>query len=303
MRGSDYADLKAVALIARLGSFSAAARMLAVSPSALSQRVRELEARLGVRLFNRTTRSVAVTEQGAVLLGRTVPLFDEIDRAVADLAAGAGGIAGPLRLNLPRLAATHLVAPLLGAFHRAHPAVTLEISVDDSFSDIVSGHFDAGIRLGESLEKDMVAVKLGAPRRAMVVASPDLLDRLGRPERPEDLHRFPCIRFRWPGAGSLYRWEFERDGKALEIAVDGPLIANDTAVMLAAAQQGLGLAYLLDLEAGPLLGQGALTSVLADWLTPFGGFHLYHPSNRQMPPPLRAFIDFLKEKLAEGGGG
>lgn len=297
MRGSDFADLKAFAAIAGHGSFSAAARALGISPSALSQRMRELEARLGVRLINRTTRSVAMTGHGAALLARLNPLFEGFDEALRDLGEARGEAGGLLRLNLPRVAAMHLVAPLLAAFHQAHPAVTLDISIDDKFSDIVAGRYDAGIRLGESLEKDMVAVRLGGPRKAVVVASPRLLKRLGKPKVPEDLHRFPCLRFRWPGARDIYRWEFEKAGKSQEIAVEGPLIVNDTAMMLAAAADGLGLAYALDIEVRKFVTAGKLTPLLSDWLPPFGGFYLYHSSSRQMPRQLRVFIDFLTARL------
>lgn len=297
MRGSEFADLRAFVAIAEHGSFSAAARSLAISPSALSQRLRAFEARIGVRLLNRTTRSVAPTTQGQELLDKIVPLFAGFDQAMAELAAEDAGAAGSLRLNLSRLAAMHLLAPHLGAFHQAHPAVTLDITIEDSLSDIVAGRFDAGIRLGETLEKDMVAVRIGGQREAMVVANPELVERLGRPENPRDLHRYPCIRFRWPGAMNVYRWEFERKGAVLEVDVDGPLIANDSAMMLTAAEQGLGLAYVLDIEASSHVETGRLVRLLPDWTPPFEGFYLYHPSARQMPRQLRAFIDFLGGRL------
>src|SRR5438477_37109 len=166
-------------------------------------------------------------------------------------------------------------------------------------SDIVAGRFDAGIRLGEHLQKDMVALRLGGQREAMVVGAPSLVERLGRPRRPEDLHEFPCVRFRWPGRGDIYRWEFEKGGKSVEIDVDGPFIANDTAMMVAAAREGLGLAYVLDTEARPLVEAGALVRVLPDWTPPFEGFHLYHPRTRQMRRPLEAFIEFLTRRTAE----
>ncbi|WP_285294757.1 LysR family transcriptional regulator [Aureimonas altamirensis] len=298
MRGSEFADLKAFVAIAERGSFSAAARTLAISPSALSQRMREFEARLGVRLLNRTTRSVALTEQGQALLNNIVPLFAGFDQAMAELTAEGAEAVGSLRLNLSRVAAMYLLAPHLGAFHQAHPAVTLDITIEDTFSDIVAGRFDAGIRLGETLERDMVAIRMGGQRASIVVASPGLIERLGRPESPLDLYRFPCIRFRWPGARAIYRWEFEKEGDAIEVDVEGPLIANDTAVMLNAAEQGLGLAYLLDVEASARVEAGRLLRLLPDWTPPFGGFYLYHPSARQMPKQLRAFIDFLSGRLA-----
>jgi DNA-binding transcriptional LysR family regulator len=294
MRGSEYADLKAFVAIAQFGSFSAAAKHLSVSPSALSQTLRQLEERLGVRLLSRTTRSVSLTERGAALLDRIVPLFEGFDQAVADLTASEREPTGLLRLNLPHIAATHLIAPVLGEFHRLYPSITLDITIDDTLSDIVAGRFDAGTRLGERLEKDMVAVRLGGPREAMVVASPRLLQRLRQPDDPHGLHRYPCIRFRWPGDKNLYRWEFEKAGRKLEIAVDGPLIANDTRMMLAAAIEGMGLAYVLDIEAWRHIEDGTLVRVLEDWTPPFNGFYLYHPSARQIPPQLKVFIDFLK---------
>jgi DNA-binding transcriptional LysR family regulator len=298
MRGSDYADLRAFATIAQLRSYSAAARVLAVSPSALSQRIRDLEARLGVQLLNRTTRSVALSTQGMKLFEKIVPLFEGFEQALNDLAEARHEVVGPLRLNLSRVAAMHLISPLLGEFHRAFPGVTLEIVVDDTFSDIVAKRFDAGIRLGERLERDMVAVKLGGQREAMVVASPLFVAQFGEPQTPADLQRSSCIRFRWPGGRDIYRWEFEKDGNAMEITVDGPLIANDSAIMLMAAQQGLGFAYVLDVEARSLVETGSLMRVLTDWTPPFGGFYLYHPNSRHMPRPLRLFIDFLKMRMS-----
>ncbi|MBU3994777.1 MAG: LysR family transcriptional regulator [Actinobacteria bacterium] len=298
MRGSDFADLKAFVAIAERGSFSRAAKTLAISPSALSQRMREFEARLGVRLLNRTTRSVALTRQGLVLFDKIVPLFSGFDQALAELTAGDAEVAGSLRLNFSRTAATYLLGPHLGAFHQAYPSATLDLTIEDTFSDIVAGRFDAGIRLGETLEKDMVAVRMGNRREPVVVASPQLVERLGMPESPDDLHRFPCIRFRWPGAMNLYRWEFERDGEVLEVSVEGPLIANETAMMRVAAEQGLGLAYLLDVEARESIEAGRLVRVLGEWTPPFDGFYLYHPSARQMPRQLRAFIDFMGNRLA-----
>ncbi|OBQ62221.1 LysR family transcriptional regulator [Mesorhizobium loti] len=297
MRGSEFADLKAFAAIAEYGSFSSAARTLGISPSALSQRMREFEARLDVRLLNRTTRSVALTKQGQALLDSIVPLFAGFDQAIAELTSTSGEVGGLLRLNISRVAAMYLLGPHLKRFHDAHPAVTLDITIEDVLSDIVAGRFDAGIRLGETLEKDMVAVRIGGRRESMVVASPDLIKRLGGPESPRDLHRFPCIRFRWPGAMNVYRWEFERAGETLEVDVEGPLISNDTAMMLTGAEQGLGLAYLLDVEARERVEEGRLVRLLADWTPPFDGFYLYHPSARQMPKQLRAFIDFLTVRV------
>ena len=299
MRGSDFADLKAFAAIVEFRSFSAAARSLGVSPSALSQRMRELEERLGARLLNRTTRSVSPTDNGARLLDTLIPLFAGLDHAVAEVEASEQTARGTLRINVPRVAAIHLVAPILELFHRAHPLINLDLTIDDGLTDIVAGRFDAGIRLGDTIEKDMVAIKLGGQRRAMVVASPRLTDRIGVPESPHDLHRFPCIRFRWPSAQGLYRWEFERLGETIEVAVEGPLIANDTGMMLEAAVRGLGFAYVLDIEAESLVRSGALREVLRDWMSPFPGFYLYHSSNRHITRHLQIFVEYLKAHTKE----
>ena len=297
MRGSDYAELRAFAAVAEAASFSRAAKRLGVSPSALSQTLRGLEERLGVRLLNRTTRSVTPTEAGDRLLERLRPLFAEFDQAVEEVNRFRDAPAGRLRINVPRFAATHFVGPMLGPFHRAHPGIALEVVVDDTITDIVAGRFDAGIRLGETLERDMVAVPLTGALELAAVATPEYLAAHGVPEAPSDLHRHRCIRFRWPGGGDLYRWEFERDGQGFELVVDGPLVVNDTGLMLQAALGGAGIAYMLDCQVRAEVEAGRLRRVLRDWSPRFPGFHLYHPGRRQMPPALRAFIDALRGSL------
>lgn len=299
MRGSEFADLKAFATIAEFGSFSAAARSLGVSPSALSQRMRELEQRLGARLLNRNTRSVSLTEPGRILLDALAPLFDGLDHAVSRVAASDQEVRGTLRINSSRVAAMHIVGPILQAFHHAYPFIELDITIDDMFADIVGGRFDAGIRLGDTIEKDMVAIKLGKQRKAVVVGSPALIDRLGVPTTPHDLKKLPCIRFRWPGTRGIYPWEFEKAGQSIVISVDGPLSANDTGMMLQAAVNGMGLAYVLDLDAESLVRSGALCQVLQDWLPPFAGFYLYYSSNRLMTRHLKLFAEFIRVRTAQ----
>jgi len=294
MRGSDYADLKAVLAIVEHRSFARAAAHLRVSPSALSQTVRGLEERLGMRLLNRTTRSVAPTEAGQRLLSRIGPAFQEFEAAVDELSSLREEPAGLLRINAPRLGAIHFIAPLIGRFHAAYPDIKLDIMIDNTIADIVADRFDAGVRLGETLDKDMVALKLSGEFSQMAVATPDYFRRHGVPATPRDLHRHHCINIRWPTDRSLYRWEFEREGESFDVAVDGPLTVNDPDLQLQAALDGVGIAYMFDLLVKPLVETGRLQRCLADWSPSFPGFYLYYPSRRQMPPPLRAFIDFIR---------
>lgn len=296
MRGTDFANLNAFAAVAEHRSFVRAAAHLGITPSALSQTIRQLEERLGVRLLNRTTRSVAPTTAGERLYQRLRPAVDELDAAVAEAASTRERPAGMLRINAPRTAAIRLIAPRLGRFHRDNPGVILDVTVDDTLTDIVAGRFDAGIRLGELLEKDMIAVRLTGELEMMAVASPDYLARHGTPETPDELHNHACLNWRWPTDGSLYRWEFEEDGREFEIAVQGPIIANDIEVVLQAALQGLGIAYASHEWMEGWLKEGKLVRVLERYSPKFPGVYLYHPSRRQQPPALRAFIDCLLDR-------
>jgi len=293
MRGSDYAELRAFAAIAEHGNFSRAAARLQISPSALSQTMRGLETRLGVRLLNRTTRSVAPTEAGTRLLERLLPALGDLDAAVADVTALRDRPSGNLRINSNRIAAIHHLGPLIGPFLKAYPDVTMDIVVDEKLVDIVGARFDAGVRLGEKVEKDMVAVRLGGDLCMMVVASPGYLEAHGRPKSPRDLQVHRCINFRWPTGGGFYRWEFERGAEEMEALVHGPLIVNDAELGLAAAVGGVGLAYLFEHTVASDIAAGRLVHVLKEWSPPFPGFYLYYPGRRQMPPALRAFIDFM----------
>ncbi|MTD09639.1 LysR family transcriptional regulator [Serratia sp. YC16] len=300
MRGSDFAELRAFAAIVEHGGFARAAAHLGMSASALSQTLRNLETRLGVRLLNRTTRSVAPTEAGAQMLARLLPAMEEIDTAVAQAIARRQNPSGRLRLNVTRVAALHYLAPLIAPFHRQYPDIVLDLSIEERLVDIVAGGFDAGVRLHEKLAKDMVAVKLGGEVRMRVVASPAYLARYGRPLTPDDLRQHRCLNYRWPTNGNLYRWEFERDGVKRDIAVEGPVIVDEPEVLVRAALDGAGIAYLFEQQIATGLADGRLLPLLDAWTPPFPGFYLYYPANRQTPRPLRAFIDFARQWTEQG---
>ncbi|MGH8082039.1 MAG: LysR family transcriptional regulator [Lysobacter sp.] len=296
MRGNDYAELRAFAAIAEHGSFVRAAAHLGLSPSALSQTIRSLEERLGVRLLNRTTRSVALSEAGQRLLGRLQPALTDLDAAVADVRSLRDSPNGLLRINASRIAAIEYLAPLLGPFHALYPDIAIDLVADDRLVDIVAGRFDAGVRLGEMVEKDMITVPLSGEVEMMVIASPAYLQRHGAPATPRELRDHRCINFRWPTDGSLYHWEFERGAEKLEAAVDGPLIVSDAEVALRAALDGVGIAYLFDCHVREHVAAGRLLRLLPEWTPAFPGFYLYYASRRQMPAPLRAFVEFLRER-------
>ena len=297
MRGAEFAELKAFAAVVERASFARAADHLGLSPSALSQTIRQLEARLGVRLLNRTTRSVAPTTAGSRLHERIAPLILELDAAVAETVAATGRTAGTLRINTLGMAAKKIIAPRLGRFHQAHPDVVLDVVIDDGLSDIVAGRFDAGIRVGERLEKDMTAVRLTADVKMLAVASPDYLARCGEPRTPADLSHHTCINWRFPGGGGIYRWQFEKKGKKLEVAVEGPLISNQQDMVVEAALQGLGILYAYDIDrVNQAIADGQLKRLLADWSLTSPGLYLYYSNRRHPQPALRAFIDCLLDR-------
>jgi DNA-binding transcriptional LysR family regulator len=301
MRGSDFAELKAFAAVVERASFARAAEHLGLSPSALSQTIRQLEARLGTRLLNRTTRSVAPTLTGTQLYGRIAPLMLDLAEAVAEARAAAGQTSGALRINTLGMAVRQVIAPRLGRFHRTHPEVTLDIVVDDALSDIVAGRFDAGIRVGGRLEKDMIAVRLTPDVKMTAVASPAYLAHRGTPRTPDDLHGHACINWRLQVDGRAYRWEFEKKGKRVEVAVEGPVVTNHSDIGIAAALQGLGIAYAFDRErVDEHLVRGHLVQVLADWSITRPGLFLYHSSRRHVPAALRAFINCMLDKDLPG---
>jgi DNA-binding transcriptional LysR family regulator len=291
----DLSELEVFATVGRTLSFRAAARVLGVSPSAISHAVGGLEIRLGVRLFNRTTRSVALTEAGQRLQDRLTPALDEITGALAEVADRPERPAGRLRLCVPRSALILGLTDRLAEFCAAHPEIDLDLANVEGRTDIVSQGFDAGVRIGEMLDADVIAIPIGPPLRLVVVATPALLDRCGRPASPADLRRLPGLIRRFPD-GSFYEWEFEKDGRAVAIAPKPHLVADDSATLAHMVRAGLGLAYLFEGYVAADLAAGRLEQVLPDWSPPFPGFHLYHPSRRQMRPALRALIDHLRYK-------
>jgi DNA-binding transcriptional LysR family regulator len=297
MRGSDFAELRAFVAIVEHGSFARAAAHLGLSGSALSQTIRHLEARLGVRLLNRTTRSVAPTAAGARLHARLVPMMQEMDAALAETVAATGRAAGVLRINTLSIAAKNLIAPKLGRFLRAHPDVVLDIVVDDAISDIVEGRFDAGIRAGERLEKDMIAVRLTPDRPMLAVATPEYLSRYGEPKVPADLHRHSCINWRFPGSGAIYRWPLAKKDKKIEMNVAGALTSNLQDVVVEGALQGVGILYAYDgAIIDEALAAGKLRRVLADWSPTVPGLFLYYSNRHNPQPALHAFIDCLLDR-------
>ena len=297
MRGSEFAELKAFVAVVERQSFARAAEHLGMSPSALSQTIRQLESRIGSRLLNRTTRSVAPSASGEQLYHRLAPLFREMDVAVAEASEAAGQMSGTLRINTLGIGARTIIAPRLARFHQAHPDVVLDIVVDDALADIVTGRFDAGIRVGGQLEKDMVAIRLTPDMNMVAVASPDYLARHGTPSSPADLHQHACINWRLQMEGRHYRWEFEKREQSMEVAVDGPVVTNHADIGIAAALSGLGIAYHFEQDGvGELLAQGRLVQVLADWSITRPGLFLYYPNRQHRPALLSAFIDCLLDR-------
>ncbi len=287
----------AFACVARHGNFTRAAAELGVSTSALSQSVRALEGQLGVRLLARTTRRVGLTEHGERFLQRVAPGLQQIDAAFADLDFLRDRPAGTLRINLAAVAAEQLVCPYLPEFLARYPEVTVELFVDRRLADIVEGHFDAGIRLGECLQRDMVALPLGPLQRQTIVGTPAYLERHGVPATPDDLAGHACLRWR-RSDGRMQPWEFTRDGRDFEMEVDGPLVVNDTVLGLDALRRGLGLGQVFAWQVREDIAAGRLRSVLDDWQAPFPGWYVYYPQREHLAPKLRVFIDFLRERLA-----
>lgn len=295
MKGGEFAELTAFMAVFDDRSFRKAATRLGLSPSALSRTVRALEDRLGVRLLNRTTRSVAPTEAGQALVDRLRPAMVELDSAVQEAGARQGQPRGLVRLNLPRIAARLLLTPRLEEFFAAYPDVRLDLVIDDSLSDVVGKGFDAGVRSGALVHQDMIALRLTPDLRMAVVASPDYFSRRSPPRTPFDLHDHVGITYRWSETGALYRWVFEGPDGPIEIDVENRMTVNETDLILAATLRGVGVAFLPESYVAPSLQSGELVRVLEEWCKPFAGFHLYYPSRRQMPEALRAFIDFVRK--------
>jgi DNA-binding transcriptional LysR family regulator len=288
----DLGALDSFAAIARHGNFRRAAVERGVSPSTLSQALRDLEARLGVRLLNRTTRSVALTEAGAALLKSLQPALGQIAAAVDEARSAQDAPSGPLRINAPEPAVELVLAPMVADFLAEYPAVRLEVVSETGLVDIVARGFDAGVRWEESLAQDMVAVPLGPPQRYVVVATPEVVARHGAPAHPGELMDRPCLHVRFP-SGAEPPWEFERKGQVIRVPVQGPLITTSPAMLLRATLDGAGFTQTFDGIAAPYLASGRLVSVLDDWSEPFPGPRLYYPSRRHPPSALRAFLDFI----------
>ena len=301
MRGTLFAELSAFVAVADHGSFTKAALQLRVSTGKLSQTIRGLEERLGVRLLNRTTRSVAPTEAGERVLSRLRPLLDEFAAIIDSVNAFRNRPAGHLRLTVPPPVGSFFLAPLIARFHAQYPDVVLEISVDANPVDIIANRFDAGIRPGKRVARDMIAVRITEDVRHVVVASPDYLARHPRPETPHDLHAHNCIRTRFPN-GVFLPWQFVVDDKAVEFDVAGTVITYHPELWIRSALDGLGLAYTEEEFLTPLIAAGRLVPVLSEWMPPpSDGFFLYYSSRRQNPAPLQALVDFLRANLKAGG--
>lgn len=293
MKQVSTADLSVFLAIATHRSFRVAAIELGVTASALSHSLRGIEERLGLRLFNRTTRSVALTEAGERLFARIKPAFRDIDDALEDLNALRDKPMGHLRINAAMPSARLALLPLVSRFLAAHPGITVEIALDAAMIDVVSAGFDAGVRFGEVIAADMIAIPLGPRQRSAVVATPAFFERHPKPRQPQDLLKIPCIRLRF-ASGVYYRWEFERGGKELALEIDGPLTITEQDLTLDAALSGCGIGYLFEGSVKEHLAGGQLVRVLEDWCPYYPGFFLYYPSRRQMPAALRAFVDFTR---------
>jgi len=294
MRGRNYSDLLGFLAIAGERSFTRAAAKLGVSQSALSHSIRELEERLGVRLLMRTTRSVAPTEAGERLLRNLGPRFEEIDAELAALGALRNKPAGTIRITTGEHASETILWPALAKLLPRYPDIKVELAIDYGLTDIVAERYDAGVRLGEQVAKDMIAVRIGPDFSMAVVGSPGYFASRPKPRKPQDLTSHACINIRLPTHGAIYAWEFEKRGRELKVRVDGQLVFNNVGLRMNAVLAGLGLAYLPEDQVGKHLDSGRLVRVLDDWCPPFTGYHLYYPSRRQMTPAFALLVDALR---------
>lgn len=297
MSNPDFTGLTAFLSVAKHKSFARAALELGVSRSALSHSIRLLEETLELRLLNRTTRSVALTQAGQRLLARLQPAFADITSALDDLNSLRETPSGVLRVTSPRVATRLILTPLISPFLKAYPQIRLEIIDDDALVDVAQRGFDAGIRFGQRIERDMIAVPFGRPQRLVIVGSPDYFARNPRPAHPDDLRKHVSIRYRFP-SGAIYKWQLQQGVNALEVEVDGPLVLNNLDLIAQSAADGLGLAMVFESYAEPFLRNGQLEVVLQDWSTAASRFFLYYPSRRHVPAALRAFIDFVRISTA-----
>lgn len=292
----DLSGLTELLEVAEKRSFTAAAAALRVTPSAVSQSVRALEQRVGVRLLQRTTRKVGLTEAGARFIARLKPALGSVHDAFDALDELRDRPAGVLRLTVPRLGYEQVLAPRLAAFMARYPDIELDASIDDAFVDIVEQGFDAGVRIGEMLDREMIGVRVSPDLRTAIVGSPAYFAAHGKPKHPRELHQHDCISYRRKKSGVVYRWEFSERGKDFAVTVDGRLMLDDADMMVRAASDGLGLAYVMDSSVRQELENGRLVRVLDEFCTPFPGFFLYYPSRALMAPKLTALVDFYRLK-------
>jgi DNA-binding transcriptional LysR family regulator len=290
-RSDSFDGLSEFLAIVRQGSFRAAAIELGVTAGAISQALQVLERRLGLPLFHRTTRKISLTEAGERLLAQLAPAADVITTTLDELAQLRAGPSGTLRLLVHRVAVPHVITPVMPAFRRAWPDLKVEITVEDTHAEIVAGGYDAGIRIGEYIDRDMVAVRVSPSFRWLVLGAPSYFEKRGRPEVPEDIAQHECIRYRRPDVGDVYRWEFERDGQSLSIDPPGSLVINDPDVFRALAVEGLGLIYTSSLLASKELEAGLLEPVLEAFAPSRDAFFIYFPRTSRNQPKLRAFVE------------
>jgi len=297
MNQPPFSQMQAFLAVARARSFSGAARELAVSRAAVSQSVRQLEQVLRVTLFQRTTRSVSLTDDGQRLVDSAGPAMAQLASAMSEISAKPGEVVGRLRLSVPRLAAQMILEQVLPVFRERYPRVTVEVVIEDRFVDIVAAGHDAGIRLSESIERDMVQVRVTPPFRFLVVGSPKYFKRHGRPQKPEDLLNHECVTFRSPTTGALYAWELERNRRSWRVPVRGGVVTNDNAVCSSLAARGLGLAYVPEPRVENELSEGSLEVVLETYAPKVPGFFIYFPSRARRSQPLRLFVELARELL------
>jgi DNA-binding transcriptional LysR family regulator len=296
MASKSYNDLAVFVAVARAQSFTKAALQLGVSQSALSQTIKNLEARLGLRLLARTSRNISATEAGERLLASVGSHFDDIDAELEALTLLRERPAGRIAITTSQHAADTVLWPVLAKFMAEYPDITVEVSVDSSLVDLVAERFDAGVRLGEQVEKDMIAMRIGPELRMAVVGSPAYFEIHGKPEVPEDLTQHKCINIRMPTSKGIHPWEFEKDGRVVKVKVTGQIIVNGS-LRTNAALDGLGLAYMLDDYVQPYLDDGKLVRVLSGWCPPFPGYHLYYPSRRQHSRAFALLLDALRCRI------
>jgi DNA-binding transcriptional LysR family regulator len=294
MRREELSDLAVFLAVAEERSFTRAAARLGTSQSAISQIVRRLEAGMGLKLLTRNTRNVAPTEAGEQLVDTLRPAFDEIDGRLSALSALRDRPSGTVRITTSKHAAEQIIWPAVRTLLEDYPDVKVELSIDSHLTDIITDRFDAGVRLGEQIAKDMIAVRIGPELRMAVVGSPSYFSQRTRPHTPQDLTSHACINIRLPTKGGLYTWEFEKGSRALNVRVDGPLTVNDISMAITAALEGLGLAFVMADQVATLVKEGKLIRILSDWCPRFAGYHLYYPDRRQLTPAFSLLVKALR---------